>query len=93
MTQIDNMNKPNKLDHRCSLKWENTRSNYLVHNIEYIDNYKLNKCTNFKDLIETHGFHNIWSEIWKNIERDPPEYGKDFRANIAKYYCNFANLE
>ena len=59
----DNMNKPNKLDHRCLLKRRNTRSNYLVHNTKYIDNYKFYKCTNFKDLIEIHGFHNNWSEI------------------------------
>ena len=34
--QIDNMNKPNKLDHRCLLKRRNTRSNYLVHNIDIL---------------------------------------------------------
>ena len=83
------MNKPNKLDHRCPLKLGNTRSNYLVHNTKHIDNYKLNKCTNFKDLIEIHGFHNIWSEIQKNIERNSQSV-KDFRENIAK---NTVNLE
>ena len=36
MTQIDNMNKPNKLDHRCPLKRGNRRSNYLVHNIDIL---------------------------------------------------------
>ena len=34
--QIDNMNEPNKLDHRCPLKRGNTRSNYLVHNIDIL---------------------------------------------------------
>ena len=36
MTQIDSMYKPNKLDHSCPLKWGNTRSNYLVHNIDIL---------------------------------------------------------
>ena len=81
LTITNNMNEPNKLDHRCLLKRRNTQSNYLVHNIE--NNYKLDKCTNFKDLLEIHGFHNIWSEIRQNIERNPQNV-KDFRANIAK---------
>ena len=79
---INNMNEPNKLDHRCPLKWGNTRSNYLVHNIQ-IYWQTLDKCTNFKDLIEIHRFHNIWSEIQTNIERNPQNC-KDFRTNIAK---------
>ena len=78
------MNEPNKLDHCCPLKRGNTQSNYLVHNIEYTNKYELDKCTNFKDLLEIHGFHNIWSEIRQNIERNPKNM--DFRANIAKYY-------
>ena len=80
---IDNMNEPNKLDHRCLLKRRNTWPNYLAHNIEHANNYELDKCINFKDLLEIHGFHNIWSEIRQNIERNPKNV-KDFRANIAK---------
>ena len=83
------MNEPNKLDHRCPLKRGNTQPNYLVHNIEHTDKYELDKGTNFKDLLEIHRFHNIWSEIRQNIERNPKNV-KDFRANIAKYcYLEF----
>ena len=64
---MNNINEPNKLDHRCLLKWRNTWSNYLVHNT-YIEKLQVDKYTNIKDLIEIHGFHNIWSEIRKNIE-------------------------
>ena len=59
----------------------------MAHNIEYTDNYELNKCINFKDLLEIHGFHNICSEIWQNIERNLKNV-KDFRTNIANKYCN-----
>ena len=72
----------------------------MVHNIEYIDKYELDKCTNFKeldkctnfkDLLEIHRFYKIWSEIQQNIERNPQNV-KDFRANIANI-TNITNLE
>ena len=75
------MNEPNKLDHRCLLKLK--KYTVQLFGTQHRTNYRLNKCTNFKDLLEIHGFHNIWSEIRQNIERNPQNV-KDFRANIAK---------
>ena len=37
LTNLSDINGPNKIDHRCPLKRGNTQSNYLAHNI-YIGN-------------------------------------------------------
>ena len=68
LTNLSDINGPNELDHCCPLKRGNTRSAYHIWFTAYIYwNLKM-KGTDITVLIEIHGFHNIWSEIWENIE-------------------------
>ena len=85
------MNQTNT-GHRCPLKRGNTQPALnLVHNIRCIEKLQVDKYTNIQDLIEIHRFHNIWSEIRKNIE----EIHKTGRISeqILQNTANIANLE
>ena len=92
MTHISEMNEPNK--YRPPLSYKTRKYTTCIKfgsQHRCIEKLQVDKYTNIQDLIEIHRFHNIWSEIRKNIE----EIHKTGRISeqILQNTANIANLE